>query len=127
MSTVFDMKDQSGNEYYLLAAGKLYLQLINERHPRLIGILKRTKDGKIVLHKDVKPTNIFQRNDSFGIPYDIINKVDGIQINCDGIVYRIKSSDALSKGSFLWFKHQGFERQFFIERKHFLQTKTNLQ
>lgn len=124
---MFDIKDNAGNEYYLADKGKLYLKLTSERHPRLIGVLHRTKSGLIILHKDVKESNIFLRNDSFGIPYDIINKVYGIQINCGGVVYTILSKDALEKGSFLWFKNQGFERQFFIPRKYFNQFKNQKQ
>ena len=64
--------------------------------------------------------HVFRKNDSWGLMNCVLEQLPEdsiIVLHSDKARYRISLSDAKKKGSFLYFKTKGFEKQFFVPRK----------
>ena len=116
MFEAFNITDQAKNSLQAENDGTLYLALASEKRRRGIGQLIK-KSGKTHYLKKVREEHRFRKTDSWGIHWEVMNKLDEesyIGVRTELGIYRIKVSEAKEKGEFLWFKNEGFERQFFI-------------
>ena len=117
LTELFTFKDASGNKinYH---NGSLILSL-SSGYCRDIGSIKEKPSGGLIFYKDLSSKkHILKVTKSLGFAYDVIKKLgenDSIWIRLDKKkVYKINAQKARDVGSFLWFKRQGFERQFFV-------------
>jgi hypothetical protein len=118
----FVKSDEYGNKLEFKNR-KLFLDLASESKTRQIGMIEKTGKGTIVYHKRnmKEAVHVMRKNDSWGLHWDIIENLPDeafILIESDMKSYYIRIADAKRFGEFLWFKTQGFERQFFIPRRY---------
>lgn len=117
LTEIFNFKDSQGNkiEYN---NGSLILSLSSGIH-RHIGNIEVKPSGGLTFYKELSSKkHILRVTKSIGFAYDVVKKLgdnDSIWIRLDKKkVYKINAQKARDVGSFLWFKKQGFERQFFV-------------
>lgn len=123
LSEVFDIKDKDGNAIYCSEHGHLFIKLKNEKRSRQIGRLEyrliRPAERMLIYLKDDSESQVFRKTDAWSIPWEIVNRVGGIEIHSETHVYKILASKAKEVGSFLHFKTEGIERKLYIPRIHF--------
>jgi hypothetical protein len=122
LTEIFNFKDSNGNkiEYN---NGSLILSL-SSGYCRHIGNIEVKPSGGLTFYKELSSKkHILRANKSIGFAYNVINKLgenDSIWIRLDKKkVYKINAQKARDVGSFLWFKRQGFEQQYFVPLEHF--------
>ncbi len=65
-----------------------------------------------------EPWHLHRISNSYGFNYQLLDeakKFDFVRIIAADAEYKIPRTEILSKGSFLFFKEQGFERQIFVK------------
>ena len=119
--------DESGNQYFVNQVGQVYLKLASEGQNRMIGQLSYISNGSYRYIKKQKSENILRKAHSFGINWHILSNLGEngwVKLyDEDGRTWEISAKDALEKGSFLYFKEGGFEKQYFIDVKEFKKTR----
>ncbi len=117
---IINEKDDSGN-FLLKEDNSIKLHLKKESKTKIIGFY----DEKInIYRKNVKLKNIFQKTNSIGFCYKLLTLLPK---NCRIIIniienkteYHINVKNAILKGSFLFFKEEGFEKQLFVSLSNF--------
>lgn len=115
--------DSVGNKLIATPVGGMLqvgLKLANESRVRDLGkLLKR--DNKIVYTKYVDEKNIFRKANAWGLNYKILSTLPddaSIELHSKTKSYTISVSEAKKNGKFLFFKEQGFEKQWFIPLNH---------
>lgn len=117
--------DDFGNKLTLHNTGQVHLHLKGESRPRFIGKFVKEKH---VWHyeKRIKEEHRMIKNDSWGLNWSLIEKMDPeaiVTLITEKARYSIRVRDARDKGEFLHFKTQGFERQFFVPLKEWTVTE----
>lgn len=111
-------QDADGNTLSVDDHGTVSLRLKRENmRLRIIGGVGVTDKGTPFYDKVVKEGNRFRKTDSWGLNWAILETLPSeavIRLRSENGTYKIKAADARIAGSFLWFKDQGFERQFFV-------------
>ncbi len=118
------INDDAGNSLSL-EGEKIFLSTKKER--RMIGELIDSK-GMRAYRKKVTRNHIFNQNDSWGICYAVLDFLEDEDVIALFYIaqkkcYSLTKAQVLEKGSFLWFKKEGFERQLFIPRSEWAITK----
>ncbi len=109
--------DEYGNKMSLRPDGVIALYLAKENRTRLIGSVGETSQGRPFYDKVVKEENRFRKTDAWGLNWDVLELLPleaVIRLRSEIATYMIMAREAKSAGDFLFFKTQGFERQFFI-------------
>lgn len=117
------LRDNDGNVIYN-KDGFVCVKLVEESHGRRIGYFNE-KTGEISVPKDIS-THLLKKADAYGINYDVLKQYPGLKtiiIHDSTGQYNIPKDDWINKGSFLWFKREGFERQSFLSRDIMYQYK----
>lgn len=99
--------------------GKLSLFLSSENRKRDIGVIKFI-NGIMIYEKKEKEAQIFRKNNSWSIPYIIVELLlenSKIIFHTEKCTYSITKEDVLKNGSFLFFKRSGFEKKIYIPIK----------
>jgi hypothetical protein len=113
-------KDDLGN-YLLKEDNSIKLYLKKESKTKIIGFYDEKTN---IYRKNVKIKNIFQKTNSIGFCYKLLTLLPK---NCRIIIniieskteYHINLKNAMLKGSFLFFKEKGFEKQLFVPLYNF--------
>jgi len=74
-----------------------------------------------LLHKQIlifrRAGHLLKKANAYGFNYQMLitaQKCKSVMLCCRQGRFEIPIKDILEKGSFLWFKHTGFERQIFL-------------
>lgn len=115
----YNDSDIYGNSITIGESGNILLKLKGENRARHIGNIRVMRGDIKYYYKGFNSKkHIFRKNNSIGVNWYILNKMDnkGILVFTDENKkeYKITKEKAKEVGSFLFFKSQGFERQFFI-------------
>lgn len=108
-------KDEQGNCIYA-DKGFVYLKLASEQRTRKLAEISLPDDA-LVMRRDSK--HLLRKADSYGFNYELLRnarKCKKVILCLPGFIYEIPISDILERGSFLWFKEVGFERQVFLKQ-----------
>lgn len=95
---------------------QLGLKLVSESRTRDLGKLVK-RSNKIFYTKYVDEKNIFRKANAWGLNHKILSTLPEdavVELSSKTKKYNISVKEALSKGKFLFFKEQGFEKQYFI-------------
>ena len=112
------LPDSHGNFIIVTKDDVLKLALVGETAPRTVGTLDRKKRTLYIKRK--RERHLLKKADSYGFCHQIINEgkqFDHVILQDEQGLYKIPREVILEKGSFLWFKNEGFERQLFLSLK----------
>lgn len=113
-------KDDAGNELTLVHSGQIFLYLQDKKRKLYIG--KIDKDGRYV-KEGILESHIYKKTDSFGFCHEAIKLTNptGFIMYYNGTIYTLSRRAYERYKTFLHFKKSGFEKQCFVQRKHFNQ------
>lgn len=119
-----NITDTDGNRLMVeYGTGKITLHLRKLNRDFHIGMFARI-GGKVCYYKEESEADIFHKNDSWSINYEVLKLVEGtINYKTTSGIYRISIEDAHKLGSFLWFQSAGIERKWYVPRKFWEFTK----
>lgn len=105
--------------------GKLTLKLQGQAMREIGQLYTHSKSGKVWYVKGgLKASkHVMRKNDSWGLMWCVLERLPEdarISIESDVGSYKIALQAAKQAGSFLWFKTQGFEKQFFVPRSNWI-------
>ncbi len=115
---IVSRSDEYGNLLKIKNNGKrivLLLKLANETRHRQIGVINE-KQRTLTVYRE--PWHLHRISNSYGFNYQLLDeakKFDFVRIIAADAEYKIPRTEILSKGNFLFFKEQGFERQIFVK------------
>ena len=123
----FNFTDKDGNSTIAHSDGTIFLALASDsvkKKNRNIGKLVITpKNQRIHYKKSAKEENRFRKNDSWGLHWDIVSRLDDeayIGVRSELGMYKIKAGLAKEYAEVVTmkFKQQGFELQRFVPIKY---------
>jgi sporulation protein YlmC with PRC-barrel domain len=122
---MFLIRDHNENLMYLGSTNEVFLKLKDDSNTRKIGRLNwrpiAEAEKLLVFTKEEKESNVFKKTDSWSIPWEIVQRVGGIEIITEKFIYKILTTRAKEIGSFLHFKESGIEKKLYIPRNEFNQ------
>lgn len=102
----------------------IYLKLASDKRFRELGkVCLKERTLEIVRSKQA---HLFKKNESYGFNEALIKnaqKFDKVKLTDDDGTYLFPKSLILTKGSYLHFKSEGFERQLFLPLKEIREYK----
>jgi hypothetical protein len=119
------ISDAVGNKIFLLRSGdnkyNIFLVLNRDKTLNIGKIEIDRKSHKKTLIKKVNSKHIFNKNDSWGINLSSLHFLQeddlvSLEYSEGNKHYELTKKQILDKGSFLWFKSTGFEKQIFVPR-----------
>ena len=114
MKAVVLSVDSDGNKL-LRYDKKIVLRLKKNKRDLNIGVLHKTKDGIISYYKNEKDSDVFRKNNSWSINYEVLKLATGtVNYRTKTKIYRITAEKALEVGDFLWFKTSGIAREIYV-------------
>ncbi len=116
------LDDYWGNKVYV-SGFTVYLHLAKKDSTRDIGRLCLSGKGNIVYAKRglVEREHVFRKNNSWGVHLGVLEALpDHVVVNLvsDIASYYLTVEEIISLGSYMHFLPQGFEKQIFVEKKH---------
>jgi hypothetical protein len=121
---MFNCSDMYGNTLKIDDCNNLFLTLPNFK--RNIGsIIVDNSENILIYYKEISfNKHLFRKTNSIGFNWVVLDKLrneDMIHVldKDETKLYIINVEEAKKVGSFLFFKSQGFEKQFFISVSHF--------
>ena len=125
----FNIRDDSGNLLYTEAedigrGNAVYLKLMSEKRRRKLGrVVVGEKTGRIIFAKTIEDKHIMQVNRSIGFCDDVLRQLPAtnsvLVVHWAAKTLYLSLDEARRVGSYLHFKGQGFERQFFVPLANF--------
>ncbi len=118
---IVSRSDENGNLIIIRRNPKrviLSLKLVNEKKYRRVGEIN--KQQRVMTVRRTKKFHLLRAADSYGFNHQILKDAhtfDFVRILTDEAEYKIPRLTILDIGDFLWFKHQGFEKQIFLSRE----------
>ena len=123
LDSLFSFRDWHGN-VFCCEKGKLTIYTPIKNTEKKIGHILVIND-LIILRKREQEKYRHWATNSWSVPSDIFNKIDGIWITTEEGHYKILTSKAKENMKYLHFKQSGFERKVYIpvELFHFTPIK----
>lgn len=116
LDIIFTFEDKYGNTFHC-KNGKITLQLKSEKRIRNIGEIVQI-NNLIIYKKFEDEKYIHVKTDSWSVPKQIFDKVDGIWFHTKTKNYKILISVAKNQVKYLTFKESGYESKVYIPLKY---------
>lgn len=107
--------DSANNRLYVIDK-RVMLKLASEAHSRHLATID-IKNKSLMVIRGAK--HLLRKADSYGFNYEMLTtakKCNKVKLLSAEGLFDIPIEIILQKGSFLWFKTEGFERQIFLPR-----------
>lgn len=122
----FDERDLLGSRLFIRDS-QVFLRLAGEQKELRLGKLYYSRKGALVLEKTIEERHVLQAAQAVGFCDDMLRhlpKETVLVVRYQGRVLWLTIEDARKVGFYLYFKKQGFERQFFVKLADFKERKT---